>query len=96
MDIPGFSAPYLQLLGIEEALCNGWHVWGYLAELEEYLWQHYDCLENESSNASRLLREGLLRLAHAVQSLADNSTDQDWYEQAHAGNQLIISGAQGN
>jgi hypothetical protein len=49
MDVPEFSAPYLQLLGIEEALSNGWQVQGYLVELEEYLWQHYDHLESDSS-----------------------------------------------
>lgn len=93
MDIPEFSAPYLQLLGIEEAFNNGWHVNGYLAELEDYLWQHYDHLESDNGTASKLLREGLLRLAKAVQLLADSSGDENWLELAHRGNQLIISGS---
>ena len=97
------SAPYLQLLDIDQALSNGMPAemaLDYLAQLEEYLWKQYDTLEKEPGDQAALLRDGLLRLAQAAQGLADNAesgsqANQRWLELAHRANQLLMQGVRG-
>lgn len=94
------SAPYLQLLDIDQALQGGMPAevaLEYLGQLEDYLWKHYDSLQDEPGNASSLLREGLIRLAQAAQGMADNAeqgscANQQWLELAHRANQLLMQG----
>jgi hypothetical protein len=95
------SAPYLQLLDIDEALQAGMPVelaLDYLGQLEDYLMNHYDTLVDETTDQASLLRDGLLRLTQAAQGIADNAEagsldNQRWLEIAHRANQLLMQGS---
>lgn len=88
-DVFELSAPYLQLLDIDEAMNGGLPMEDYLEQLEEYLWGHFDSLEHDFSDAARLMKEGLLRMACAAQSLAEG---EDWLELASRANRLLLEG----
>ncbi|MFN8612966.1 MAG: hypothetical protein U0931_35835 [Vulcanimicrobiota bacterium] len=97
------SAPYLQLLDIDEALANGMPVQtalDYFEQLESYLWKQYDRLDQQAGSSNSLMREGLLRLVHVAQGMADDvqadsPSNKSWLELAHRANQLLMQGVRG-